>query len=259
MEHINKNRSSSSCIREGYRLYRGNLRNIFVTSWRELAATSLLFAGLVTCMAYGKPMAAVAALGCCLAVAFVLFKARVFDMLDYRPYLWNIRRMCLVALIALMAAALVVAPLLLTTLAAAPPLWLRAVAAALSLIVAAAALPLLHVGLDLMMSERPHALRAYRTGLRRWGFVFLTVFLSSLVCAVVFAVVCAPLAIALHSATANEAGIALGDPDGLPAWFPWLLFATAAVTCHATLYIQTWQTFAMAFAYGSISYKKEQQ
>lgn len=259
MEHINKNRSFSSCIREGYQLFRGNLRNIMVSAWKELLGTSLCFAALVTALACQWSGLGIGALIVLLLVCLIAFKARVFDMIDYRPYLWNMRRMAVVLGVVAVAVLLLAAPPCLAVAAALTDgltALITAIAWTLILIVG---MPVFHVCLDIMMSEKPTPARAYKDGLRRWGFIFLTVLLSTLICAVVFSVVCAPFAIALHAALADHAGIASGDPSGLPTWFPALLFLTAAVTALATLYIQTWQTFAMAFAYGSISYKQTEQ
>lgn len=259
MEHINKNRSFSSCIREGYMLFQGNQRNIFVSAWKQLLCASLCFATLVSAWAWQWGGWTVALLTVLLVACVVAFKARVFDMLDYRSYLWNLRRMTWVLLVVAMVAVVLAAPLLAASQAAWPATLAATITAVVWGLAAVVGMPLFHVCLDIMMNERPSAKRAYREGLRRWGFIFLTVLLSALICAIIFAVVCAPLALALHAAVADTAGIASGDPSGLPTWFPVLLFLTALLTALATLYIQTWQTFAMAFAYGSISYKQEQQ
>lgn len=259
MEHINKNRSFSSCIREGYRLFQGNMRNIVVSSWKELTGASLLFAATLTSwLCFTTPMVTTA-LAVLFVACFVLFKARIFDMLDYRSYWWNIRRMGIVIPVAVVAVALVAAPLAARGWLPVSPLASWAIVGGVSFVIACLMLPLLHVCLDIMMNEKPSPAKAYKTGLRRWGFLFLTVLLSMLICAIIFAIVWSPLAISIHSALADKAGIALGDPSGLPTYFPYLLFGTAALTFFATLYIQTWQTFAMAFAYGSLSYKNEQQ
>lgn len=259
MEQLNKNRSFSSCIREGYRLFQGNMRNIFVSTWKQLALTSVLFAALTWVAIYATETAwPTILLGMLFVEGMVLFKARVFDMIDYRPYLWNIRRMECVLGIALLVVLLFVgaaAGLRHLPLAGAAA-W--GTMAGTFIVLFVLTLPLLFVCFDLMMAERPKAWRAYKTGLRRWGFLFLSVLLSSLICVVVLGLLTAPLAMAVHSATANQAGMAAGDPSGVPAYFPYLLVGTAALTCYACLYVQTWQTFAMAFAYGSISFKKQE-
>lgn len=254
MEHINKNRSFSSCIREGYKLFRENMRNIFISTWKQLAVSSLCFAALVLTWVYTDQSLLMVLLAVLTVEGLVLFKARVFDMIDYRPYLWNILRMegvCVMALMAVLLLGLVAIGC--QSLQTAPLLFMI-----LSLcLLAVLLLPLFNVSLELMLEEKAHPWQAYKNGLRRWGFLFLAILLSAMVCGVIFAVVCTPLAIAVYSAVSNEAGIAAGDPSGLPGYFPYLLALTAFVSFYAMLYIQTWQTFAMAFAHGSISYKHE--
>lgn len=259
MEHINKNRSFSSCIREGYRLFRGNLRNIFVSSWKELTATSLLFAALMSAAVYFDSLIACIVLLLAFLECFVRFKACVFDMIDYRPYKWNVRRMRQVMVMALAVALLLSVPILVTRVFLEPTATYRLVATAVCAVLACLLLPLLQVGLDIMMAEHPRPWKAFCAGLRRWGFLFLMVLLSGMICSVVLAIVGAPLAIALYSAVADQQGLQAGDPSGLPSWFAVLLFLTATLSFYATFYIQTWQTFSMAFAYGSISYKQEKQ
>lgn len=263
MEHFNKHRSASGCIRESYTLFRGNMRNIFISTWKQLSLTSLLLAALVMCLVYtdaNNPLALTGILALAALYVFgalVFFKARVFDMIDYRPYLWNVRRMEIVVIIALLIGTLLAAPIW-----TARALELSSQLSALTiiatwLVVAALGMPLYHVCLDLMMSEKPHPWTAYKAGMRHWGLLYQTSMLASLIMGVIVCIVSSPMAIAVYSAAANEAGIAAGDPTGLPDYFPVLLFVVSALTCYATLYLQTWQTFAMAFAYGSINYKQE--
>lgn len=259
MELINKNRSVSSCIREGYRLFRGNLRNILVSSWKELTAASLLFATLVSVAVYMDSLVACAVLVLAFLECFVRFKACVFDMIDYRPYKWNVRRMRVVVVMALAAVVVLSSPAVVASVLGEPSSASRITVAAVSAVLLCLLLPLLQVGLDIIMAEHPRPWKAFLAGLRRWGFLFLMVLLSGLICSVVMVIVGAPLSIALYSAVADQQGLAAGDPTGLPSWFAALLYLTAAVSFFAAFYIQTWQTFAMAFAYGSISYKKEQQ
>lgn len=254
MEHINKNRSFSACIREGYKLFRENMRNILISTWKQLTLTGVFFASLMMALIYTDYIWLQGFLAVLSLESLVLFKARVFDMIDYRPYLWNILRMELVCVLAVAVLAIFCLAAKVSSITPAFPFLIATVTLVLLFIVA---LPLLNVGLDLMMEEKTHPWKAYKTGFRRWGFLFLTVLLSAMICGVVFGIVTTPLAIAVFSATSNQAGIAAGDPSGLPSYFPTLLFLTAFLTAFATLYIQTWQTFAMAFVHGSISYKHE--
>lgn len=256
MEHINKNRSFSSCIREGYKLFRENMRNILISTWKQLTLTSMLAAALITAWVYTDATWAQAVLALLTLEGLLVFKARVFDMIDYRPYFWNIRRMNVVCLIAVVVLGLVAVVGHFGSLLPFHPTLLTVLAVTLLLILA---LPLLNVGLDLMMAERLQPWKAYKTGLRRWGFLFLSVLLSAMICGVLFAIILTPLAIAIYSAASNEAGMAAGDPSGLPSYFPYLLFLTSLICVYATLYVQTWQTFAMAFVHGSISYKHENE
>lgn len=255
MEHINKHRSPSSCIREGYALFRGNMKNIFVTSRKELLAASLLISALVYVLVYYPSAPLIAVFAALSFEGFVFFKARIFDMINYRPYKWNVLRMNIVMLLALAVCCLLVGTGFLLQVLETNGALLGAALLGILLV----AIPMVAVTLQLMLAEKHRALHAYIEGCKHYGALVLTIGLSTLICCCILAVICTPMAIAIYAAISNQSGIAAGDPNGLPTYFPYLLFLISFLTIYATLYVQTWQTYAMAFLHGSITYKPEKQ
>ena len=262
MDYINKNRSFSSCMAEGYRLFQGNLKNVFLTTWKELCCSSILFAGLVTLCCYGQSVitAAFTALTfIALLVAFILFKASIFDMIDYHPYTWNIRRMAklVIGVLFLVLCYWGIAKLIhLTKISAST---ISFIVGCIHFALTCIALPLLNMAFEFMIEEKPKLLDAYKNGLRHWGFLMLIAFLSGLICATLFLIVCAPLGSLLYCYFSNAIGMSGGEPNGLPSYFPFMVFFFSATTFYFIFYIQTWQTFAFAYAHGSITFKQEKE
>ena len=65
-------------------------------------------------------------------------------------------------------------------------------------------------------------------------------------------VLCIPLYICVYGIICDHLGVSGGDPSGLPALFPLILFFVGALTGFFFLFAQLWQTYALAYAHGAI-------
>lgn len=222
MEQIYKYRSFSASIASGYKLFRSNIRTILAKSWIEALAMGITF-GLLLVGCYKA-----SALGICLAavafvVALVFWIERLFVLIDggtLKDKLWRA------------AVTTVVGVLFLT----------------LPLIGA----PLINVMMEIMLEEHPKPLKALATGFKHWGYLFLMLLMSGMIMAILIAVICIPLNISIYGLIVDHIGTVAGDPSGLPSTFPIILFFVGTLTMFVMVFVQIWQTYAIAYSHGAI-------
>lgn len=229
MEQIYKYRSFPACIASGYKLYHTNIRTILFKSWVEGVAFGLLFGLLLGAIALRASLWVIVVLVLGLLVATVFWVGRLFHLIDGGEPKRK--------LVQASKAVLVGIPFTLLPLVG---------------------IPLANVILELMLEEKPHPGRALLTGLKHWGYLFYTLFISSIIMLLLALVVSIPLNISLYALYANHTGMATGDPNGLPAAFPLLLVFVGMLTSFVMLFVQVWQTFALAYAHGAI-YTRDQR
>lgn len=227
MEQIYKYRSFSASIASGYKLFRANLRTILYKSWIEAVSFALLF-GLTLVMAALELKAAFVCAALALLVSTVFWNGRLFQLIDGgtpKDKLWR-------------AARAVVIGILFTLL----PLI---------------GIPLLNVIMEIMLEEHPKVGRALKTGFKHWGYLFLTLLMSGLIMMALSLVLAIPLYICIYGIISNHLGMLAGDPSGLPASFPVILFFVGMLTAFIFLFAQLWQTYAFAYAHGAILSREE--
>lgn len=222
MEQIYKYRSFSASIASGYKLFRSNIHTILSGSWIEAAAFGVILGLVLESFACHSTVLEVLSL-LALVVSTIFWNGRLFKLIDggkASEKLWRATKATLWSI----------------------PFWV------LPLI----GIPFINVIMEEMLEEEPHAGRAMKTGFKHWGYLFGTLLMSCIIMAALSLVLCIPLYICVYSLTANNIGMAGGDPSGLPASFPWILFFVGALTGFIFLFVQLWQTYAMAFAHGAI-------
>jgi hypothetical protein len=102
--------------------------------------------------------------------------------------------------------------------------------------------------------------KAYKTGFRNWGFLFLVVFIIGLISLVIMALTTLPLIILSGAQGASLQGtIAFGDPSGMPSYFVWLFFLTTLITSFIMTFVSAWMLFTATYAYGSIEHNKQER
>ena len=229
MEQIYKYRSFSASIASGYKLFRSNIRTILYKSWIEAVAFSFFF-GLSLVMMALHLKAALACTVVALLVSIVFWNGRLFQLIDGgspKDKLWRAAR------------ALVVAILF----------------AALPII----GIPLINVMMEIMLEERPKIGKALKTGSCHWGYLFLTLLMSGLIMMALSMVLAIPLYICIYGLVSNHLGMMAGDPSGLPASFPVILFFVGLLTAFIFLFAQLWQTYAFAYAHGAILTREQRR
>ncbi len=97
--------------------------------------------------------------------------------------------------------------------------------------------------------------KAYRRGWRSWGFLFSLALLVGLIICLLATVVLMPLVIVQTACYANILGMSMGDPSGMPAYYPWLSFAAALLCMFVWFYIMIWEILVFYYAYGTIEAK----
>ena len=125
-------------------------------------------------------------------------------------------------------------------------------------------LPLLYASMRYLNDEKMHFWRdllpCLRTGLRHWGFIFITVLLSSIFVAIIIMLLMIPYYILSFARFASEVGVVTGDPSGMPGYFPWLQLFTAVIVFFLVYQVTIFEALVIYFMYGSIeTQEKERQ
>lgn len=222
MEQIYKYRSFSASIASGYKLFRSNLRTILYKSWIEAVAFSFLYGLSLVMMAFHYKVAFVCSI-VALLVSVVFWNGRLFQLIDGgtpKDKLWRAARALVVGILFFLL------PLV--------------------------GIPLINVMMEIMLEEHPKIGRALKTGFCHWGYLFLTLLMSGLIMMALSLVLAIPLYICIYGLISNHLGMMAGDPSGLPASFPIILFFVGLLTAFIFLFAQLWQTYAFAYAHGAI-------
>lgn len=227
MEQIYKYRSFSASIASGYKLFRANLRTILYKSWIEAVSFALLF-GLTLVMAALELKAAFVCAALALLVSTVFWNGRLFQLIDGgtpKDKLWRAARAVVIGI--------------------------------LFMLLPFIGIPLLNVMMEIMLEEHPKVGEALKTGFKHWGYLFLTLLMSGLIMMALSLVLAIPLYICIYGIISNHLGMLAGDPSGLPASFPVILFFVGMLTAFIFLFAQLWQTYAFAYAHGAIFSREE--
>lgn len=272
-----KDRSSRACISAGYRLYLSNFKRIFRASW--LAA--LLFAIVVSTggtLMILRPQWALIALPLTIIIdaLFVTYGFTVLKQhqetgaigwtahwysLDTHIFVRTLKAwLCMliisVVLICAVAAVSVMAVNYLSTYTALGTL------AVITLLVFILILPFTYSNIRYILKDGTNywsnLFGHYGTGMRRWGFIFLVVFMTTLIGWVCLLFTSLPAIIL--SLAGNEANIGLlhGDPYNLPSYIGWLSASVFLLIGFIQAYIILSFLFPIYYMYGAIeTHEKE--
>ena len=124
-------------------------------------------------------------------------------------------------------------------------------------IVAALLLPLLYAFTHYILEQKEGLASVfksgYKTGIRHWGFLFLSTMITTLIVGVLAAIIMTPLTIILFANIQNTLGIINGDMDGTPSGFYFMLVTTSIVCCFITTFVSLWQLLSACYVCGSIT------
>lgn len=285
-----KMRSLGSCIKAAYDLFTNNLKTIFRRTWLQ----ALVFAIINACavfvklpadapavvtpgvqLQYAKVLAALLGLAVLIVVAYTWLNTSVVSLLNGQSVARNMPR---VIRQMLLLVGIVVVFLLLMAVGSYLPMLADAgksspspktlmvsvgVAAVIQLLGLIALPPLTYSTMKYYMEPELKVKsiigKPYAQGWRRWGFLFMILFLTAIITGIIYAVVMAPSMLLSLSQLANDAGLRMGDAPGLPSYFMPLAFFVALACSFVWTYVLIWSEMVVYYAYGSIEAKRRQQ
>lgn len=274
-----KRRSYRSCISSAYTYVKDNAWSITKQNWKIFILIAALQALVSSWALYLSPGVnyvgfdfKATSLALCFILALLsstLLTAAVFRIINKRTFLWNIKR-SLFVLIATIIFTLVCGIVLFAAImtyilsSKAPqdiPVWhLALITLAWLPIYIILCVPNGFVFTKYMvepeMKLRKAFLSAYGCGLRSWGFIFITLFLTILCAFLINLIVCIPdhLVDLIKNISAYGTS-AYGDPSGLPSYFPVLKFATSFLAHGVGIYLSIFGTYVLYNIYQTVTLK----
>ena len=272
-----KDRSSRACISAGYRLYLSNFKRIFRASWLGALIFAIVISAGGTLMIL-RPQWAIIALPLVIIVD-ALFATYGFSALKQHQETsaigwaahwysfdthifartlkaWLCMLVISVVLGCAVAATSVMAVNYLSTYTALGTLGVIALLAFILI------LPLTYTNMRYVLKDGTNywanLFGYYGTGMRRWGFIFLVVFMTSLIGCVCSLFTSLPAIIL--SLAGNEANrdFMLGDPYNLPSYIGWLSALVFLLIGFIQAYVILSFLFPIYYMYGSIeAHEKE--
>ena len=273
-----KDRSSRACISAGYRLFMSNFKRIFRASW--LAA--LVFAAMVSVggtMMILQPQLALIVMPVTILID-VLFVTYGFSALkqhqetgsigwtvrwysfDSRIFFRTLVAWLCTFVISLVFGSLigVVAVLLASYLSEYTAL---ASIAIVSLLVFALILPMTYTNMRYVLTDDKgywgNLFGYYGRGMRRWGFIFLVVFMTALIGGVCYIFTSLPAIILSLAGNEANTGFLYGDPYNMPSYIGWLSAVVFLLIGFIQAYIMLSFLFPLYYMYGSIEAHEQEK
>lgn len=280
-ESLNKSRSYTACISASHRMLFDNIRTIFKHTW--LYALLLALSMSMMSMFYIKALIGggySSSSFICLVVSLLLvvcfqvgYTSRVLMLLNCQTMMWNVKRYLRLILLylcvsfAVSAIQWILMYLVIGGTTSVPsdkmPVTMLLIACS-SLFFACVLLPYVYVFMKYMMEPESKLskllFKVYKTGLRYWGFIFITLLLAFLCVAVCMFFVSIPMLVITMANTLSVMGVSyLGDSSGLPSYFDFLQYMIVAVSSFICLYINIFIIFVFYFMYGSIETREKER
>lgn len=280
-ESLNKSRSYTACISASHRMLFDNIRTIFKHTW--LYALLLALSMSMMSMFYIKALIGggySSSSFICLVVSLLLvvcfqvgYTSRVLMLLNCQTMMWNVKRYLRLILLylcvsfAISAIQWILMYLVIGGTTSVPsdkmPVTMLLIACS-SLFFACVLLPYVYVFMKYMIEPESKLskllFKVYKTGLRYWGFIFITLLLAFLCVAVCMFFVSIPMLVITMANTLSVMGVSyLGDSSGLPSYFDFLQYMIVAVSSFICLYINIFIIFVFYFMYGSIETREKER
>lgn len=280
-ESLNKSRSYTACISASHKMLFDNIRTIFKHTW--LYALLLALSMSMMSMFYIKALIGggySSSSFICLVVSLLLvvcfqvgYTSRVLMLLNCQTMMWNVKRYLRLILLylcvsfAVSAIQWILMYLVIGGTTSVPsdkmPVIMLLIACS-SLFFACVLLPYVYVFMKYMMEPESKLskllFKVYKTGLRYWGFIFITLLLAFLCVAVCMFFVSIPMLVITMANTLSVMGVSyLGDSSGLPSYFDFLQYMIVAVSSFICLYINIFIIFVFYFMYGSIETREKER
>lgn len=273
---IEKDRGYKACIAEANGLLLGNIKTIFKRTWISTAVCALATAILMSCffseLYDGSKISSVFTTAASLFTvgAQVAYMAQVYGLINGQKMKRNVLRYailtaCYIGISFIVSMGLTTSLYLYTKThpVTVETFWVfGGIYFATTLAVTAILLPYAYATTKYMLDGKcslgAMLTKSYRIGIRHWGFIFITLLLTMLCAYLCCALVSLPMLIVLFANTLSFLGVTnIGDPAGLPEYFPMLRFAVVALFSFVCLYINMFVVFVCCFMYGSIEAKEK--
>lgn len=273
-----KDRSSRACISAGYRLYMSNFKRIFRASW--LAA--LVFAALVSIggtMMILRPQLALIALPLTIIID-ALFTSYGFSVLkqhqesgtiswaahwysfDTHVFTRTLKAwLCMIAISLIISCLIAVVSVTLINYLSTYTALATIVVIALTVFVFI--LPLTYTNLRYILTNGTgywsNLFGCYGKGMRRWGFIFLVVFMTTLIGWVFYVFTSLPAIILSMAGSEANKGFLYGDPYNLPSYIGWLSALVFLLIGFIQAYVMLSCLFPLYYMYGSIEAHEQEK
>ena len=266
-----KDRSGRACISAGYRLYMSNFRRIFRYSWLAavIFALSVSVGGTIMIL---RPRLALFS-GLLILIVEALFASYGFAVLkqhqqtgviSYTPRWFNLdvhifvrtlKAWLNLIVIYLVTSAIVVGVALLA-FSYLSPYTALGLACLMGLLAVVFLLPLAYTNMRYVLTDGvgywKDLRERYGIGFRRWGFIFLVVFVTSLLLAVICLFTSLPAIILTIANQTATIGHLVGDPLGMPDYIGWLAGVVFLLIGFLQAYVLLSFLFPIYYMYGSI-------
>ena len=294
-----KIRSARAVIAAGFRLYMGNFRRIFRTTWLPAVLcavvsafyTSTAVTALNLMLATGVKDAAFAqgfmggymaqtGLSLLNLIVSILLISYVFHILSFHraeghipyPTRWlnmpdshTLTRTVGSAVVWIAIEILVggVVTALLLTGYNSQSLTLIIAVFLLMLVAAVFLLPMVYPHIRFLTTRDTRLLPLLRTGyiqgLRHWGYIFTVLFVMLIVTAVVLTITELPAIVLVVASMKSQAGALMGDPEGMPSYMSWLSFLVFTLSGFIQAYVVIAIHFPIYYMAGSIEQQEKQR
>ena len=268
---LTKDRSGRACISAGYRLYVSNFRRIFRYSWLAavIFALSVSIGGTIMIL---RPRLALFS-GLLILIVEALFASYGFAVLkqhqqtgviSYTPRWFNLdvhifvrtlKAWLNLIVIYIVTTAIVVGVALLAFTYLSPYTALG-LACFMGLLAVVFLLPLAYTNMRYVLTDGvgywKDLRERYGIGFRRWGFIFLVVFVTTLLLAVICLFTSLPAIILTIANQTATIGHLVGDPLGMPDYIGWLAAVVFLLIGFLQAYVLLSFLFPIYYMYGSI-------
>ena len=261
-----KDRSGRACISAGYLLYMSNFRRIFRYSWvaAVIFALTVSIGGTIMIL---RPMLALFSL-LLIIIVEALFASYGFSVLkqhqqtgaiSFAPRWFNLDVHIFVrtlkAWLNLIVIYIVVAGIVagISVLAVKYLSTYTTIAFILAFVIL---LPLAYTNMRYVLTDGvgywKNLRERYGIGFRRWGFIFLVVFVTTLLISIFSLLTSLPAIILTIANQTATIGYPTGDPLGMPSYIVWLAAVVFLLIGFIQAYVMLSFLFPIYYMYGSI-------
>ena len=101
--------------------------------------------------------------------------------------------------------------------------------------------------------------KGWKTGMRHWGYIFLTLLLTTICLSVILLIITLPLIILMTAYNLSMQGVAQGDEAGVPGYFNILAYLIAVAANFIIYFMSIFALFVAYYIYGSIETKERKK